>query len=86
MGGGRQEVIIFYKLSMVLLIKTKPKFTELIAIATKFARGTVLFFFFFFTNSLSHILNGLQSDSAHVLLLIRTETWVETAARGTYMT
>lgn len=41
---------------------------------------------FFFTNSLSHILNGLQSDSEHVLVLIRTETWVETAARGTYMT
>lgn len=76
-------MIIFYKLSMVLLIKTKPKSTELIAIATKFASGTVLFFF---TNSLSHILNGLQSDSEHVLVLIRTETWVETAARGTYMT
>lgn len=33
----------------------------------------------FFTYT--HILNGLQSDFAHILLLLYTTNWVETAAQ-----
>lgn len=66
-GEGRRR--LFSIIHQWFLVKTKPKSTELIAIATKFSSGTV---FFFPTNSHSHILNGLRNDFTYVLLLIRT--------------